>query len=326
MRLRLIVVLAVAFPFSGGLSAAQVKDTDEELATLTAEGSRFVQHVVEKTAQLKGAKTADEAEKMLPEYRNAVEDFMAFMTGHSQSAALPDFLIRQLTGFPADEISRAWQCIGEDVRAQDTEANRSLKKIVAEYGRLDKGQPAPLFATVDSHGDSLRLADYKGKTVLLDFWASWCGPCRANMPHVMELYRKYHDAGFEVICIATDDKTQQAWREAIVKDGTSDFHHVLRGVRANRKAPALPGPVPAASASPSTAPAAAPGPASVGLSFIPGLPLFGSVEELERTPDIGAKYAVHAMPTHYLIAAGGTIIGEMSGGLLEYHLRQIFGF
>lgn len=298
---------------------AQQSPNDGDYAVMATEGSPLVERVIAQSGRLKAARTAEEAADILPDYQAALDSFMNLMGRYSHSKAAPEFLIHRLTGFPSHEISRIWQCISEDVRAEDTEANRSLRSIVAEYSRLDKGQPAPLFTTVDNHGDTVCLADYKGKTVLLDFWASWCGPCRANMPHVMELYRKYHDVGFEVICIAADDNKKEAWHEAIEKDGTGELCHVLRGMQPRK--PVMPG-----SGAAAARPSGQPKPASMGIGFIPGLTRVGNTEDLEQTSDIGAKYAVHAMPMHYLIAADGTLIGEMSGGLLEYHLRQIYGF
>ena len=65
---------------------------------------------------------------------------------------------------------------------------------------------APDFALKDADGKIVHLSDYKGKVVLLDFWATWCGPCKIEIPWFMEMQRKNKDRGFEVLGVAMDDE------------------------------------------------------------------------------------------------------------------------
>jgi thiol-disulfide isomerase/thioredoxin len=86
-------------------------------------------------------------------------------------------------------------------------ASPNLKqKVQAELKRLDKvGKPAPQFAAVDLKGSPIRLASAQGKYVLIDFWATWCAPCIAELPRLQAAYAKYHDSGFEIISISLDE-------------------------------------------------------------------------------------------------------------------------
>jgi cytochrome c biogenesis protein CcmG/thiol:disulfide interchange protein DsbE len=67
------------------------------------------------------------------------------------------------------------------------------------------GNVAPELAVTDIDGQKLTLSDYKGKVVLLDFWATWCTPCRTEIPHFVEMQNKYGPQGFQVIGISMDD-------------------------------------------------------------------------------------------------------------------------
>jgi peroxiredoxin len=86
------------------------------------------------------------------------------------------------------------------------------------FAQAKKGQPAPEIKLPDASGQTLSLHDMKGKVVLVDFWASWCGPCRKNNPNLVALYSKYKGKGFEILGVSID-KSKTDWTRAIEKDG-----------------------------------------------------------------------------------------------------------
>jgi peroxiredoxin len=83
--------------------------------------------------------------------------------------------------------------------------------------QIKRGHPAPELSLPDMTGKIVHLSDLKGKVVLVDFWASWCPPCRKNNPHLVEIYHKYHDKGLEIYSVSIDEK-DSAWKEAVQLD------------------------------------------------------------------------------------------------------------
>ena len=82
------------------------------------------------------------------------------------------------------------------------------------------GAIAPDFTQNDPDGKPITMSSFKGKYLLIDFWASWCGPCRAENPNVVKAYAKYHDKGFEILGVSLDnDKGRDNWLKAIKGDG-----------------------------------------------------------------------------------------------------------
>lgn len=89
------------------------------------------------------------------------------------------------------------------------------------------GQPAPEISLPGPDGKNRNLSSLKGKVVLLDFWASWCRPCRMANPHVVEIYKKYKEKGFDVFSVSLDKETgKNDWVAAIKQDGLAWDNHV----------------------------------------------------------------------------------------------------
>lgn len=74
-----------------------------------------------------------------------------------------------------------------------------------QYGSVLKGKPAPAFALEDLSGKKVTLASYRGKAVLINFWATWCAPCKIETPWIVDLRNQYVSQGFEVLGVSTDD-------------------------------------------------------------------------------------------------------------------------
>lgn len=128
-----------------------------------------------------------------------------------------------------DEISAAIELIEETRRLPVVIEGAGWADYLA--GRLDAlrliGQPFDDFAVRDLDGNPLSVARFRGQVVLVDFWATWCGPCIGELPHLKDAYEKYHDDGFEIIGLSRD-MDEEALRTFIAEEGIAWPQHLDR--------------------------------------------------------------------------------------------------
>ncbi len=137
-----------------------------------------------------------------------------------------------------DDMVRRYESL--DPQYKDSKASKSLGLKVESNRRTAVGQPMIQFSLVGVDGKQVNTADLKGKVILLDFWGSWCVPCRKSHPALKELYAKYKSKGLEIIGVSNEafsaggNKAQQdaSWRKAIKEDGI-DWKHVLNDADIN---------------------------------------------------------------------------------------------
>ena len=89
---------------------------------------------------------------------------------------------------------------------------------VTSFAQAKKNDAAPELSLPATDNSTINLSDLKGKVVLLDFWASWCEPCREDNPHLVKLYKKFHDKGLEILSVSLDSN-ENNWKQALAQDG-----------------------------------------------------------------------------------------------------------
>ena len=101
--------------------------------------------------------------------------------------------------------------------AKNSPYGQAIVQQLAMFKQVEPGSIAPDFMGGTSDGETVSLYGMQAKLKLIDFWASWCSPCRQEMPNVLKIYKKYHDAGLEIIGVSLDTKTQD-WEKAMQDD------------------------------------------------------------------------------------------------------------
>ena len=134
-------------------------------------------------------------------------------------------------GFDIDLAKEAYDKINISIKTKTVENQIISNQIKTKLNKAKKtelvkiGEKVPAFSGPNSKGILLDLNEIKGKVTIIDFWASWCKPCRIENPNLVNLYDKYHDNGLEIISISLDSETQRlAWIKAIKKDQLNWFN------------------------------------------------------------------------------------------------------
>ena len=270
------------------LSAADKIMMDQKNAFLAGMGD-----VMEKLEQYNKlyyqTSNRDSVSRLMEPYRKIyLERMTDYVKKYPSTALAANFLCMNTGRMTLEQLKEAYNKLDET--AKQTSAGKEIAAEIATLDRVAPGNPAPEIAKNDLvTGKPFALSSLKGKVVLLDFWASWCVPCRKSNPHVKALYEKYRKKGFDVVYVADNDSRPEDALKAIDQDGIRKYHHVLRGLKTLKDAN-------------------------------------GKMTGYDKSEDVSEQYAIHFLPTKYLIDREGKIIGKVTDEELDAKLKEIFGF
>jgi peroxiredoxin len=167
------------------------------------------------------------AEKAKIDYKAMIENNMVytknFIKEHSNSVVSAYLtLVRLATQIDPVELDSIASKFPAEISS--SEYVIKLKEVIQSAKKTAIGATAPDFTQNTPEGKPIQLSSLKGKIVLLDFWASWCGPCRQENPNVVKLYQQYHAKGFEILGVSLDESKEE-WVKAI-KEDKLDWIHV----------------------------------------------------------------------------------------------------
>lgn len=122
---------------------------------------------------------------------------------------------------PENEIQELYNSLSDEIK--NTRIGKKIGDTLQKSANVAIGAKAPDFSAPTPDGGSMALKDALGKYTIVDFWAAWCKPCRAENPNIVRVYNKYHDKGLNILGVSLDRK-EEDWKKAIADDGLEWYH------------------------------------------------------------------------------------------------------
>lgn len=196
-----------------------IKSIDDEPEVLNLNAA--FQDAVKKGNQEEMLRLQQEYQQIAKKYHDRVAELLV-----ARSPSMGAITLLQNRTLDPDAYYETYKTVADKLENSEWSkyaVAQDLIETVKKMGALAIGQPAPEIALPDPDGNIVKLSSLKGKYVLVDFWAKWCGPCRRENPNVVRAYQKYKDKGFTVFGVSLD-RNREDWLQAIKEDNLTWTH------------------------------------------------------------------------------------------------------
>lgn len=210
------------------LSGSDDADKISEFNTLKNTYSAKVE-TIKNDFEQKVAANPDKRETIIqqitPTYMKALTDLNEAIVkfANDNTKSLVSFYAISLVNPTGNEAAMVTYAEKVDEKLKKNISVKSFIEKIIKLKAVQIGEQAPTFSIQNLAGKTINLTDFKGKYVLIDFWASWCGPCRNENPNVVKAFNKYNNRNFTILGISID-KDKAAWAQAIKQDGLTWTH------------------------------------------------------------------------------------------------------
>lgn len=185
--------------------------------TFNAEEGKF------RGANITGSKTQDEQNRLdlilqtVPEEK-IIDQEKLFIKEHPNSIISADILSAYSSTWGKDTTAALYNILSDELK--NTSYGKDILDFISLNQDLKIGDKYVDFSQEDTQNKLVKLSDFNGKTVLLEFWGSWCGPCIESNPELVKIYNEFKDKGFEILGVGAETK-REVWLNAIEKDKLS---------------------------------------------------------------------------------------------------------
>lgn len=207
---------------SGTYNNEKFQEFNDNSATFGKKMMQFEKDNNEKMQTAQQAQDTVVINKIMKEYKAVQEEMTSyskeFINNNPKSyislLLLENFINSQTIAI--DEIQKSYDKLDKSLLANKHALN--IKKAIDAANAITIGKPAPDFSAPSPESTTISLKQSLGKVTIIDFWASWCKPCRIENPNVVALYNELHEKGLNIIGVSLD-KDAESWKKAIAEDG-----------------------------------------------------------------------------------------------------------
>ena len=189
-------------------------ETQVYITTLNAIGNDLQQATI-----LNDTLLAEDLREQYEEVRVQIQDYELNFIKSAPNSFISVLILERFVANNLIQIPEAKAMFEEfSDRIKNTPSGRAIGERLNQAPKAEVGQLAPFFEGPDPNGGTFNLADRLGKITIIDFWASWCRPCRVENPNLVRLYNKHKDNGLQIVGVSLD-RTKPQWVQAIADDG-----------------------------------------------------------------------------------------------------------